>query len=91
MLVYTYMAYSHTKFQISKRDVLHLIKQSNTVGLTAEEESIIEDTILRVRTSNELISLFEIDEALKVLERKRIISNFDRSFVMHEIEKYAVQ
>lgn len=89
MLLCLYMTYSQEKFQISKRDILQLVKQSKTAGLNAEEERIIEETILRVRGSDERVSLFQINKALRILEREGTISKFDRKFVMDAMEAYA--
>lgn len=82
------MSYSHNKFQISKADISDVVTRSGIAGLNGDEERIIEDTILRVRGSDERISLFEIDQALRALERKHTISKFDREFVLKAMEKY---
>jgi hypothetical protein len=83
------MAYSQDTFQISKDDIREVVTRSRSAGLNAEEERIIEDTIIRVRGSNERISLFEIDHALQDLEIKQTISKFDRRHVMEAFEAYS--
>lgn len=83
------MSYSEQQFQISKQDIQDIVRQSNVAGLEGSEEQIIEDTLLRVRGSDERISLFQIDEVLRKLERDGTISKFGRKFVMEAMEEYA--
>lgn len=81
------MSYSRTPFHLTKRDIEHIVTKSSVYGLNGNEEVEIENAILRARGSDERISLFEIDMALKELEREGRISKFDRKHVMQSFEK----
>lgn len=81
------MSYPRTKFHVSKQDIQSIVTRSSIYGLKGDEEVEIEAAILRARGSDEWISLFEIDEALQLLEREGRISKFDRKHVMDSFEQ----
>lgn len=78
--------YSRDKIQLSKKDIHDIVSRRTARTLSASEERLVEEAILKARGNSESISLYKIDLVLKELEDNRYIDKFDRRDVMKAFE-----
>ena len=80
--------YSQKENTLSREDIKKLVSQAKVGSLSQKEEVLIEDAIDKRRRGDGKIALSHINEALRGLENKHTISEFDRKGVMRVFEEH---
>ena len=80
--------YSTTQKLLSSEEIEQLVAQSSVSSLTRQEALIVEHAIEERRLGDGRISLSQIDETLRRLERQKKISINDRRALMKIFENF---
>lgn len=73
---------------LSKEEIQKLVSEYKIKTLSSTEELIIEKAIEFRRNGDGKISLWQIDEVLRMLVQKKSISKYDREGVMKVFKNY---
>jgi len=73
---------------LSREEINDIVARSAISSLTSNEEKIVEQAIEARRLGDGRISLAQIDETLRRLEREKQISENDRNALMRLFEQY---
>ncbi len=74
--------YSQNQLLISREEIDDLVSQSAIPSLTSSEERLVEKALDERRLGDGRISLAQIDETLRKLEKEKHISVHDREALM---------
>ncbi|MEK7084175.1 MAG: hypothetical protein AAB932_03010 [Patescibacteria group bacterium] len=80
--------YSHSPHSLNREEIRRLISRERVRTLSEHEEQAVEDAIDSARHGDGHISMKQIYETLKKLEREHRISSNDRKGLMQVFEEH---